>query len=137
MQSDYVPDSNLVLANSALRAPKKRRRRCKPIDGRTRTARRIRELLMGYLAAIGGTVSPQLRERCERAAQLVTLAEDVRRKALGGRNISLDDVIRVENAADRARRSIGLDQKPRGPTFVPLRERLMQEAEVAEVKGVA
>jgi len=88
---------------------RKRQRRSRvPIDGRTRTARRIRELTAGYLAAMGDNASADQRERCERAAQLVALAEDVRRKALTGRSISLDDVIRVENAADRARRGLGL-----------------------------
>lgn len=62
----------------------------------------------GYLAVLGDASSPELFERCERVAQLVALAEDVRRRALAGRSISLDDMIRVENTADRARRALGL-----------------------------
>ena len=97
-----------MLTDTALRARKQRRRRRKPIDGRTKTAKRIRELTAGYLAALGDVASAEAPERCERVAQLVALAEDVRRKALTGRSVSLDDVIRVENTADRARRALGL-----------------------------
>jgi hypothetical protein len=113
MRGEYIADSNAMPA----RPRKKRRQRRKPIDGRTRTARRIRELAASFLAALGSGLSPELGERCERAAQLVALAEDVRRKALTGRSVSLDDVIRVENAADRARRALGLPTGKREPVY--------------------
>jgi hypothetical protein len=86
------------------RKPRRRTRR-KPIDGRTKTAKRIRELTAGYLATLG---APELREQAERVAQLVVLAETARNRALVGRGVSLDDVVRCERCADLALRRLGL-----------------------------
>jgi len=131
MQGEYTAESKTMVP--ALRKRRRRKRRVR-IDGRTITARRIRELTAQYLTALGD-VSPDQRERCERAAQLVALAEDVRRKALAGRSVSLEDVIRVENAADRARRAIGLpdgNAEPEPVTIADyLRERAAKASELA------
>jgi len=96
-----------------LRKQRRRARDRKPLDGRTRLQRRIRALRHSYLAAIGETASPELCDRCERAAQLVALAEDARRKALAGVDAldHLEHLVRVENIADRAVRALGLDRK--------------------------
>jgi len=100
-----------------LRKERRRQRERKPLDGRTRTQRRIRALTAAYLAALGGTASPEFRDRCERAAQLVAIAEETRCKALSG-GVDLDDLVRVENASDRAVRALGPDRKrePAGET---------------------
>jgi hypothetical protein len=74
-------------------------------------ARRIRELSASYLAALGGRVSPEVRGRCERVAQLVVISEDARRKAVTG-SIDLDALVRIENTAQRALDRLGLDRKP-------------------------
>jgi hypothetical protein len=106
-----IPAENL---NDELRKQRRRARERKPLDGRTRLQRRIRALRDGYLAALGGTVSLELRDRCERAAQLVAIAEEARRKALAG-GVDLDDLVRIENASDRAVRALGL-YRPYEPT---------------------
>jgi hypothetical protein len=98
-------------ADSYTMPTRKRRQQRKPIDGRTRLARRIRELSTSYLVALGGRVSRELRDRCERAAQLVVISEDARRKAVTG-SIDLDALVRIENTAQRALDRLGLDRKP-------------------------
>lgn len=60
---------------------------------------------MSYLATIE---APELREQAERCAQLVVIAEAARNKALVGRSVSLEDVVRCERVADLALRRLGL-----------------------------
>lgn len=89
--------------------------------------RRIRTLTASYLAALDRPASPELQDRCERVAQLVVLGEEARRKALAG-SVAIDDVVRIENASERARRQLGLDDRKPEPVHIPLREQLAREA---------
>lgn len=114
---------------------RKRRQQRKPIDGRTRLARRIRELSASYLVALGGIASPELRDRCERAAQLVVISEDVRRKAVTG-SIDLDALVRIENTAQRAVDRLGLDRKPAFDDGASELDRYLQRR-AAESEGAA
>jgi hypothetical protein len=110
LNADDVTQMHRARMSDELRKQRRRARDRKLLDGRTRLQRRIRALRDSYLVAIGEMASPELRERCERAAQLVAIAEDARRKALAG-GFSLDGLVRIENIADRAVRALGLDRR--------------------------
>ena len=79
-------------------------------DGRSVLMRRRRDLFAIYLAAFGGeaTVSAATMLDVRRAADAVALAEENRARALRGETIVLDDLVRLENAAARAVRALGL-----------------------------
>jgi hypothetical protein len=77
------------------------------LDGRTIAARRARELVAAFEAELGGVLTAGQRLAVERAAQLVALAEDARSRRLGGdMAVSLEDLVRVDNAASRAVRQL-------------------------------
>jgi hypothetical protein len=79
------------------------------MDGRTIAARRARELARGFEAELGGSLSVSRRLAVERAAALVAIAEDAQAKRLSGTTeVSLGDLIRVTNAAERAVRQLGI-----------------------------
>jgi hypothetical protein len=98
------------------------------LDGRTVAARRARELAKGFEAELGGTVTVSRRFAIERAAALVALAEDAKARRLAGdAAITLEDVVRVDNAAARAVKALGI--KPGAPAKVPtLQEHLARRA---------
>jgi hypothetical protein len=79
------------------------------LDGRTIAARRARELAQGFQAELGVALTATQRLAVERAAVLVALAEDTKARRLAGDiGISLDDVVRVDNAAARAVKALGI-----------------------------
>jgi hypothetical protein len=79
------------------------------LDGRTRAARRARDLAAAFAADLGGTLTAAQRLAVDRAAALCALAEDARARRLAGdTTISLEDVVRVDNAAQRAVRMLGI-----------------------------
>jgi hypothetical protein len=62
-----------------------------------------------FTAEMGGALTPGQRLAVDRAAQLVALAEDARARRLGGdMAITLEDVVRTDNAAARAVRQLGI-----------------------------
>jgi hypothetical protein len=90
-------------------AGKVRLRTLKAMDGRTIGARRARELAKGFAAELGGTIAATQRLAIERAAQLVALSENARvRRLAGDQTVTLEDVVRVDNAAGRAVRALGI-----------------------------
>jgi hypothetical protein len=97
------------------------------LDGRTVGARRARELARGFQAELGGTVSATQRFAIERAAALVALAEDARARRLAGDlGVSLEDVVRTDNAAARAVKALGI--KPADLKVPTLQEHLARRA---------
>ena len=101
------------------------RRRLARIDGRSRQARRIKTLMASYRERLGDNVEP---DRVRRCAELVAIAEDLRAAKLRGEAVDPNELFKCEGYADRAVRALGLD-RPREPRYVPLRERLLLEAE--------
>jgi hypothetical protein len=94
---------------------KQRLRTIDSLDGRTIAARRARELANGFATELGGTITASHRLAIERAAALVSLAEDAQARRLAGEpGISLEDVVRVDNAAARAVKALGIKPGP-GP----------------------
>jgi len=107
------------------------------LDGRTSAARRAHALAAALTEELGGNPTTSQGAAIERAATLVALAEDVRSRRLAGdQSISLEDLVRVDAAADRAVRRLGI--KPRtGPPQLSLRDQLIAEAEAREADGQA
>jgi hypothetical protein len=100
------------------------------LDGRTRRARRRRELILAYSTALGGPAGLTEGQRADirKASELVSLAEDCRALAMqqgcGGPG-ALSALLRLESASARAVRVLRLPEP--GATanrIVPLRERL-------------
>jgi hypothetical protein len=82
------------------------------LDGRTRMARRIKQLTKAYLAALAGP-SPVQVAQIKRAAEMTALAEQARAKRMAGdESVSWDDVVRLDSAARRAVRDLKLPAKP-------------------------
>jgi hypothetical protein len=88
--------------------------------GSTVAARRAAELAKGFEAELGGSLTASQRLAIERAAALVALAEDAKARRLAGdERISLDDVVRVDGAAARAVKALGIKAAgaPKPPTL--------------------
>jgi hypothetical protein len=83
------------------------------LDGRTRRARRRRELIRTYSKALGGdrALTDGQRVDIRKAAELVALAEDARALALqegpGGAG-AISAMVRLESASARAVRALKL-----------------------------
>lgn len=85
------------------------------LDGRTTAARRVRDLAVTYTAALGGIVDPMERELILKAAQLNVAAEDMRRRSLQGEPVDIASLVKLENLASRAVRSLNLSGKRSTP----------------------
>jgi hypothetical protein len=95
--------------------------RRKRIDGRTKTARRIQELLADYegrLHLISIRLQPTIYATALKLAELETLAESQRAAALRGEAVDLAGLVRLENAARRLKVDLGLEGPP-GPPPLP------------------
>jgi hypothetical protein len=84
------------------------------LDRRTGNARRVAELAADFTAALGGMPIDSLkRDAIERAAELQVTAESLRRARLNGdHTISPEAIVKAENLADRARRSLRIGDAP-------------------------
>jgi hypothetical protein len=90
------------------------------LDGRTRAVRRARVLEREFVAALGGFPPPHLMILIRSASQLTAIAEGTRATLLaGGAGVTLNDVVRAENAMARAIRALNLPDsvKPAGLTL--------------------
>jgi hypothetical protein len=88
------------------------------LDGRTVAARRARELAQAFQAELGGTVSATQLFAIDRASALMALAEDAKARRLAGNgDVSLEDLVRIDNAAARAVKALGI--KPAAATRPP------------------
>lgn len=101
------------------------------INGNTRRGRRFSDLLRSYLRAMGSPVEANRQADAIAAAELKCAAEDLRARLLAGPNAGLADleqIIRLENAADRAVRKLGL--RPAGKAAAPVESYLELAAQV-------
>lgn len=97
------------------------------LDGRTRAARRARALAAAFRRELGGPASVAQTAAIERAAALCALAEDTRTRRLAGDlSVTLEDLVRVDSAADRSVRRLGI-RPEQTHRHVPLREALLAE----------
>jgi hypothetical protein len=110
--------------------PKRRRKR--PLDRRTRSGKRVVELQAKLAAELGGecSLSDSQRLAIRHAAQMSAIAEALQQRQLAGdAAVDIDQVIRASNAAARAIAGLGIGRDKPAATHVPLRDRLLVEAE--------
>jgi hypothetical protein len=88
------------------------------LDGRLRYVRRARALTRELIAAVGDPAPHQLI-LIRSAAELTAIAEQTRAALLAGGAVTLNDVVRAENAMARAIRALNLPDgaKPAGLTL--------------------
>jgi tagatose-1,6-bisphosphate aldolase non-catalytic subunit AgaZ/GatZ len=86
-------------------------RRLRGFDGRSIGGRRRRDLIDAFVAALGGAgaCTDVTMVAVVRAAELTAVAEEARAAALkGDPTVDLGSLVRIEGAADRAVRALGL-----------------------------
>jgi hypothetical protein len=89
------------------------RRFTRRVDHRHPVARRARKIAASFAAQIGRDLSPAEHAAVLRAGELIAISEDARARRLSGdASVSLDDLVRVDSAARRALKDLGL--KPPG-----------------------
>ena len=96
-----------------------------PVDGRSRPARRHRDLVRAFTDALGGreSLTTGQRVKVEQAAGLAVRAELLQAATARGEDVDNEDLVRVANTLRRELSDLGLDRKAsKAPT--PLRERL-------------
>lgn len=102
------------------------------VSGRTPEGRRRRDLAQFFVDALGGpsAVTPVQLTDIRRAAELTSLAEETRAKALreGTSAIDLASLVRLEGAASRAVRALGIKSTAGGPKPPTLQEYLAARA---------
>ena len=99
--------------------------RRKRIDGRTKTARRIQQLLADYqtrLHVIDICQQPTTYATALKLAELETLCETQRAAALRGEPVDMNGLVRLENAARRLKVDLGLEGPPPPPSELSLSE---------------
>jgi hypothetical protein len=85
------------------------RRRIVRIDGRSKPAKRAKQLAAGFIARLGGgDADIAMKAAVQKAAELAAVAEELRGRALRGESVDLGELVRVEGIADRALRAIGI-----------------------------
>jgi hypothetical protein len=99
------------------------------VSGRTPGGRRRRDLAQFFSDALGGSsaVTPVQITDIRRAAELTALAEEMRAQALreGTATIDMAALVRLEGAASRAVRALGIKSGPTATKPLTMRERLM------------
>ena len=86
-------------------------RRIGRVDGRSKAAKRVKELAASYIARLGGRkVDAATLVAVRKAAELAALAEELRGRALRGEAVDLGEMVKVEGVAGRAARALGLDR---------------------------
>lgn len=110
MPLDAVAIAERSNANST---PLVRRKR---IDGRTKTARRIRQLAAEYAARLGHVASnPAVAADIQQLSELQALCEDRRGAALRCEPVDLEILNRIESRAYRLRVALGVAGPPPPP----------------------
>jgi hypothetical protein len=94
-------------------------RRIVRIDGRSKPAKRAKELAASFVAQLGdAALDAATSAAVQKAAELVVVAEEIRAKALRGEAVDFTALIKIENAARRAVADLGLDRKrPSAPAM--------------------
>jgi hypothetical protein len=90
----------------------KRRRRLVPrqrLDGRTRIAKRAKQLAAHFLEALGDReITLELEAAVRRVGELIAIAEQLRADKLRGLPVPADDIVRTDRLANLALRQLGL-----------------------------
>ena len=126
-----------LLPNNASTPPRPRRKRGASkarsrtdrarYNGRSREAVRVRTLVAGFRTQLGEAArNPVIAAAVMRAAELAMLAEQLRARAIRGETVDFDALIKLEGAADRAVRRLGIT-KPEAPKAPSLDDYLRQK----------
>jgi hypothetical protein len=113
--------------------PKRNHRKAKrPFDMRTAQGQRVKALTAAFTAKLGDAASDAVvTANIRKAAELTVLAEEASAKALSGKPIDMDIVVRLARASDLAVKRLHLREKPKpaGPSLQDvLREYAEKEA---------
>jgi hypothetical protein len=112
-------------------------------SGTSPAGRRRRDLVQSFVDALGGldNLTPVQLADVRRAAELTALAEETRAKALceGTGAVDLAALVRLEGAASRAVRALGIKSGPSAPKTPTIEEYTAQKVaqKVARASGAA
>jgi hypothetical protein len=98
-------------------------------NGRTSAGRRVRDLYQALLNATG-RIDDIACAQALAAAELVAAAENARTKLLAGQG-DIEQIVRLENLANRAVRRLGIQPGAAAPQL-SMRDRLIAEAEARD-----
>jgi hypothetical protein len=121
-----MPAESAAVTSIAPAKPRPNKRRVKVrIDKRYALGRRVKELEATFRARLGAdALDPVTDTAIRRAAEMVALAEAASARALrADPRVSMDDVVRLQRAADLAVRRLHLDRhksSPAGPSLAHL-----------------
>src|ERR1039458_822359 len=89
------------------------------LEMNTARGRRVGDLVRAYLDKLGHPTDVERQAAVIQAAELQVLAEEARSAALKSGTADLDQVVRVQGAADRAVRRLGIKrtEAPKGPSL--------------------
>src|SRR5262249_17729910 len=76
------------------------------LDKRTRSYRKAMAVVAELTEALGGNLTPSQTQAVERLAMLETIAADRVARQLAGLSVTLDEALRADNAARRARAAV-------------------------------
>lgn len=98
------------------------------IDGRSREARRFRDVLGEIVSDLGGpdTLSEGQRQLARRCAMLSVACEGQEALAVGGKEIDLDEYGKLTDRLGRAFQRLGLKRVPREVNQGGLRSSILQ-----------
>jgi hypothetical protein len=110
------------------------------VDGRTKVARRYRDLFVGYLHDLQKEEVSESELSLCRAAAVVTLRVEALQTAVGlGEDVSVAKLTMLTNALARTLTALGLrraENKPHKPIVeIPLRDRLALHEQIREQYG--
>jgi hypothetical protein len=86
------------------------------LDGRRRAVKRAKALVREFTDALGGQPAPHQVIMIRSAAELSAVAEAMRARMLAGQPIASNDLVRTQNAAQRALDALGIPAGPARPT---------------------
>jgi hypothetical protein len=101
-------------------------------SGRTASGRRARDLFRDYVTALGNPTDSPTLALVITAVERGLIAENARGDYLTGKVISLEDIVRLERAADKALSRLKLDR-----VQAPKRKSLTEKLEEAEAAAKA
>jgi hypothetical protein len=94
-----------------------------PLSGRasrhSAQGRRIGDLFDAFIAAMGNTTDALAQANALAAAEMFVAAEGARAKLLAGGDVEIEQVVKLQGAAARAERKLGIKPavKPAGPSL--------------------
>lgn len=92
--------------------PRRPRRERARYNGRTAEYFRVKTLEAGFWVQLTNATDPIMEANVTRAAELTALSELIRGQRLRGEAVSVEEIVRIENAARRAVADLGIKSVP-------------------------